>query len=355
MIMIKKHWKQLLLSSAVILLPVVVGLLLWDRLPDTMNIHWGTDGQPDGTAGKALAVFLPAALLLGFHWLCAFLTNKSMANQPVKAIALGLWICPVISLTMHSLMYTVALGLEVNFGMLLFLPMGLMFVVIGNYMPKVRRNANMGIKTPWALADDENWYATHRFGGKCWMFGGLLVMVLSCLPWNWAVGATFVSIFAFAFAPAIYSWNFFRKQKASGKEVPAYRSPYGKWVWLFMAVLAVVLVIVMFTGQITYAFEDDALTVDASFWDPVTVEYADIDAVEYRENAVDGERMWGYGSGRLLLGSFRNEEFGGYTRYTYTGDNGCVILTVGEKILVIADKDAEATRAIYEQITEKIG
>ena len=352
--MIKKHLKQLLLTSAVILLPMVAGLLLWDRLPNTMNIHWGVDGQADGTAGKAFAVFFPSLMILAFHWLCMIISSKSLKDQPPKALALALWICPIISFVMHSILYTAALGLDFNLKLVLFVPLGILFAVIGNFMPKVRRNANMGIKTTWALADDENWYATHRFGGKVWMAGGLLIIAFSCLPWDWVIPVIFVAIFAFAFAPMIYSWNFYRKKKASGKEVPVYRSPYGKWVWLFVAVLAVILVLVMFTGSITYTFSEDALTIDSSNWNSITVAYEDIDAIEYREETVDGSREWGYGSARLLLGSFRNEEFGGYTRYTYTGKGSCIVLTVEGKVLVIADRDNESTKALYEALVEKI-
>ena len=353
--MIKKNLKMLLLTSAVILLPMVAGLLLWDQLPATMNIHWGADGQPDGAAGKAFAVFAPSLFILAAHWLCVLLSGRDMKAQTPKAMVLVLWICPMLSVCTHSIMYTVALGLEVNTVMLLFLPLGILFAVMGNYMPKFRRNSTMGIKTTWALADDENWNATHRFGGKVWMAGGLLVCVLSCLPWDWVVPVTFVVIFAFAFAPMIYSWQFYRKKKASGKEVPVYRSPYSRWTWAIIAVFLLFLAWVMFSGNIEYTFGEDALTIDADHWDAISVSYDDIEAIEYREEMVSGSREWGYGSARLLLGTFRNEEFGFFTRYTYGGKGSCIVLTVDEKVLVIADKDSEATRALYEQIVEKMG
>ena len=353
--MIKKNLKMLLLTSAVILLPMVAGLLLWDQLPATMNIHWGADGQPDGAAGKAFAVFAPSLFILAAHWLCVILSGRDMKAQTPKAMVLVLWICPMLSVCTHSIMYTVALGLEVNTVMLLFLPLGILFAVMGNYMPKFRQNSTMGIKTTWALADDANWNATHRFGGKIWMAGGLLVCVLSCLPWDWVVPVTFVVIFAFAFAPVIYSWQFYRKKKASGKEVPVYRSPYSRWTWAIIAVFLLFLAWVMFSGNIEYTFGEDALTIDADHWDAISVSYDDIEAIEYREEMVSGSREWGYGSARLLLGTFRNEEFGFFTRYTYGGKGSCIVLTVDEKILVIADKDSEATRALYEQIVEKMG
>lgn len=353
--MIKKHFKQMLLTSAVILLPMIAGLLLWDKLPTSMNIHWGADGNPDGSAGRAFAVFFPSLLLLATHWLGALLTDKSMKDQPPKAIALSLWICPMLSLIIHSMMYTVALGLDFNMHLVMFVPLGILFTVIGNYMPKFRRNSTMGIKTTWALADDENWYATHRFGGKMWMTGGLLIIALSCLPWDWVPIAIFISLFAFTLSPAVYSWNFYQKQKAAGKEVCVYRSPYGKWVWGLIGALLVFLGMLMFTGNIEYTLGENAITIDADHWDAITVDYADIDAMEYREEMVSGTREWGWGSARLLLGTFHNEEFGFYTRYTYGGKGSCIVLTVKDKVLVIADEYSTDTALLYGQLQEKIG
>ena len=355
--MIKKNLKKLLLTSAVILLPVLAGLLLWDRLPDTINIHWGAEGQADGTAGKAFAVFAPSLFILATHWLCVLVTaaDPKNKNQTPKALGITLWICPVLSVCVSSLVYSAALGLDFNMNMLFFVPMGILFAVMGNYMPKFRPNSTMGIKTTWALADEENWNATHRFSGKVWMGGGLLIILLSCLPWAWAAGLVFLVLFAACFAPIFYSWQFYRKKKAAGVEVPVFRSRCGKWVGVFTAALVIFLFVILFTGNIEYRFGDTALTVDADRWDGITVAYADIDDLEYREEMVSGSREWGYGSARLLLGSFRNEEFGNFTRYTYSGADCCVVLTVGEKTLVLSGQDEAATKDLYRQLLDRVG
>ena len=353
--MIKKHLKEMLLTSIVILLPIVAGLLLWDQLPDTINIHWNAAGEADGTAGKALAVFFPALLMLGFQWLCAALTSKSMKNQPAAAIHLSLWICPMLSLMVHSIMYSIALDMEFNLHLLLFVPLGALFAVIGNYMPKVRRNANMGIKTIWALSDDENWYATHRFGGKVWTIGGLLVIAVGCLPWRWAAIVNFGLILVFALSPALYSWLFYRRQKAAGREMQPLNTALSKWSRIIPLVLVPIFVIVMFTGSITFELSPDSLTVDSTFYSPVTVAYEDIDSVELRQGNAPGTRDWGYASGRLLLGSFSSEELGHYTRYTYTNSKAYIVITADKNTLVIADRNPEDTQILYENLCEKIG
>ena len=354
--MLKKYWKTLLITSLVTLLPAAVGLLLWDKLPDIMNIHWNVQVQADGTAGKAFAIFAMPLTLLALHGLCFFLTavtNRSNDQTP-KAMTLALWIVPVISNMSMALLYTSALGLEPNFGLLTMVPMGILFMVIGNFMPKFRRNTTMGIKIKWTLADDENWNATHRFGGKLWFWGGLLIMLLSLIPSYWMILVDFIIIAVMCIVPMVYSWKFHKAQVAAGKEITPYKSPMGKWAWVFFAALAFFLVYIMFTGSITYEMDGEKLTVDSSFYSPITVPFDEIDTIEYREESVSGSKEMGFSSARLLLGGFRNAEFGGYTRYTYTGADACIVITSNSRILVLGEKTEEGTLALYEAICQQV-
>ena len=79
--MIRTHKRGLILSSIAILLPMIVGLILWNRLPDQMVTHFGGDRVPDGTSGKAFAVFGLPVILLALHWLCVFITTKDPKNS----------------------------------------------------------------------------------------------------------------------------------------------------------------------------------------------------------------------------------------------------------------------------------
>ena len=357
MTMLKQHKKTLLITSALILLPIAAGLLLWDQLPATMNIHWNASGEADGAAGKGFAIFFIPLFLLGMHWFCALITHLTNQgnDQNKKAMKIVLWTMPLICNMAMGAMYAAALGMEFDISRIIFLPLGILFIIIGNFMPKFRRNTTMGIKTKWALADDENWYSTHRFAGKVWVMGGAAVLFLSFLPLKWSIPTLFISIFALAFAPVIYSWRFAVKQKAEGKEVEPYHSPLGRWIWIFPAVLIPVLAVILFTGSITFDLGEDAMTVDAAFWSPITLEYESIDSIELCQGSAPGHRDWGYGSARLLLGGFSSEELGSYTRYTYTASDSYILIHTGSNTLVLADKDSTATQALYEAILHKIG
>ena len=112
----------------------------------------------------------------------------------------------------------------------------------------------------------------------------------------------------------------------------------------------------MFTGDIELKYEDTSFTIEASYWKDRTVAYADVEDMEYREQFSGGSRVNGFGSSRLLMGAFKNDEFGRYTRYTYAQCEPCIVLTVEGQKLVINGSDEKHTEAIYQKLLErKIG
>ena len=96
---LKAHKRELILSSLLFLLPMAVGLILWNRLPDSMYIHWGVNNQPDGTGSKAFVVFGFPLMLLVLHWFALWITSKDPKhqNQGRKATAILFWIIPLLS------------------------------------------------------------------------------------------------------------------------------------------------------------------------------------------------------------------------------------------------------------------
>lgn len=356
--MLKTYKKHLILSSLAILLPCVAALILWDRLPDSFVSHWAADGTADGMSGKSVFFLFPL-ILLAVHWLCLFITSKDPKNKNrnKKAIRIVFWITPLISLYSSAMMLTAALGYDMNISMFLLIPLGLMFTVIGNFMPKFRQNYTMGIKIRWTLANEENWNLTHRFAGKCWVIGGLVMTFCGFLPEKLAVAVMIVSIVALVLPPFVYSYLIYRRHCAQGIEYPKpkyFGSKKAAWfAGIFLAVLLVFVAVLMFTGDLEYQFGEDTFTVKASYYTDLTVAYDSIESVEYREGNISGLRIGGFASGRLLMGQFDNDEFGSYTRYTYTSPEACVILASGSKTLVLSGRTAEQTEEIYRTLLQK--
>jgi hypothetical protein len=100
--------------------------------------------------------------------------------------------------------------------------------------------------------------------------------------------------------------------------------------------------------------EEDFFTVTATYYEDLRLAYGDIDSVEFRTADVPGERVSGFGTPRLLLGWFRNEEFGNYTRYSYASADACVVICSEGRVLVIGLGEEAATRTLYEDLLARV-
>ena len=121
------------------------------------------------------------------------------------------------------------------------------------------------------------------------------------------------------------------------------------------AVLLVFVAVLLVTGDLEYVFEETAVTVEADWFVNMTIRYENIDSVEYRDGNMPGSRVGGFGSFRLLMGAFRNEEFGGYTRYTYYDPDACVVLTVKGRTIVLSGENVEQTRNLFQELCTRTG
>lgn len=208
--MFKQNKIKILISSVLILSPILIGLLLCDKLPEQMAVHWGFDGKADGYTNAFTAVFVLPMLLLLLHLLGLFVTSKDpkSSDQTPKAFNIIFWIVPVISLFSNGLVYSFAFGKTVNVNWVLPIIFGLLLIVIGNYMPKIKQNRTLGIKIKWTLENEENWNATHRFCGKLWVIGGILMLFTIFLPQKAIMPTVLILMLFSLIPPIIYSYNY---------------------------------------------------------------------------------------------------------------------------------------------------
>ena len=215
--MIKKNKITLIITSLITLIPIVVGLLLWDQLPEQVPYHWNINGEVDGWASKTQAVFLMPLLMLAMHWICVFAStaDPKSKNYHPKSITLVLWICPVLNLVLNTMVYSAALGYGLDIEMLMPILMGVLFILIGNLLPKMQQSYTMGIKLPWTLNNEENWNKTHRLAGKIWVAGGVLILATAIWGSFWIlIGASIIMVLV----PVIYSYLLYRKQTSAETE-----------------------------------------------------------------------------------------------------------------------------------------
>ena len=213
--MIKQNKKKLIITSIIILIPIVIGLILWNKLPDKIPTHWNAEGEIDGWSSKLFAVLGLPGFLFAVHWVCILASSADPKRQNIEGKVLNLvfWICPVISVLGSVLMYGTALGMEFAVDKILPPFVGIVFIIIGNYLPKCKQSYTMGIKLPWTLNDEENWHRTHRLGGKLWVVCGFVLMISALLP-SKLMMVTYLTVIAVAvFVPTIYSYLLFRRKQ----------------------------------------------------------------------------------------------------------------------------------------------
>ncbi len=209
--MIKENKKMLLITLGIILLPIIMGLLLWNQLPDTVVTHWGANNQPDGYSSKGFAVIGLPAILSAAHLICIISVSidPKAKNINGKMRSIVMWICPLTSIAVCTTVYGYNLGYQLDMGFFSSLLIGVLYIILGDFIPKIKQNYTIGFRVSWALNDADNWFNTHRFGGKCMVIGGIILIITSPLKNMWIIIAAAIIP---CILPAVYSYMYYRKK-----------------------------------------------------------------------------------------------------------------------------------------------
>ncbi len=346
--MFKRNKGKIILSSFIILLPMALSLI----------VKQFTDKDP----GLFFSVGMPLFSLVT-QFVCIYFTDRDPGNkeQSKKAESIIIFMVPFLSL------YTFALYVGILFGINFLSTKGtvliffVIFILLGNQMPRLRRNSTFGIKVRWAMTDDENWRLTHRFGGRVYVLGGVALLLTVFLPISIFVPFFVILLLVICFAPVAYSYIIYRKQKSGAipySPVPPSinMSPGAKKAVILIVVLILAAVcVLLFTGDLEVSLGDTALSVKASWYEDYSLPYDSIAEISLRDDFDAGLRTFGFGSPRLLMGNFKNDEVGNYTRYSYTDCPYTVVITTKSgSIVALSGKDKEETEEIYNILLEKI-
>ena len=202
-------------TTVVTLLPIVPALALYGRLPEEVAIHFNAHGVADGWASRAMAVLgLPLFLALGNLLMQFILLTDPKRDTGSRIFTLSRWILAPISVLTNGATLLIALALPIRIERIIPLAIALLFLVIGNYLPKCKQSYTIGIKLPWTLASEENWNKTHRLAGWVWSASSLILIILILVglpayPLFFAVTAFIVII------PIAYSYRLYRREDTS--------------------------------------------------------------------------------------------------------------------------------------------
>ena len=141
-----------IVSSIVLFITMIVGIILWNKLPDKMPTSFDFSGTPTAYSSKMFAAIGLYIMLFLIHLFVAFMVGTE-SRKPLtsKAIGIIMLICPALSVFLSICIYGTALGKEIAIPPLLNLFLGFIYLIIGNYLPKIRRNFVVGVQIKWAL------------------------------------------------------------------------------------------------------------------------------------------------------------------------------------------------------------
>ena len=335
--MIKKYRGSLISSILVIFVGVLVGFT--------------------STHGKWINVFFVVTHCIFVAII--FYDNRSRQQSP-KVIGMTIWMIPVITLLYNGIarLVNTGAGMENLFMAFMYYGTGLLFMVIGNYLPKVKQNNTIGIRVVWTLQDEENWSATHRFSGKIWVASSILCMLCGLFAESIAALVLyFVSIMAAAIFSVLYSYLFYKKKIGTGEKLKIQYNKKVMVVYGIVTILTIIFITVtLFWGSIDIHFQDNNFTIEAQGWSDYTVAYTQIDSISYKENLFqNGNDRRTNGMGNLMygMGNFRNDIYGDYISYTHASCHSYVVMDIGGKILVVNGADESETKKIYDTLREK--
>ena len=203
------------LALAIVVLQIVIAIGAFPFLPPMVPTHWNAAGQINGYASRWVNTILFPAISIGIYLLLRFVVAASprlagragaAANAQVRAMLLVAIL--LFMLILQLCVTSISLGIAIDITFVLTLAIALLFIVIGNFLGKTRRNFWMGIRTPWTLSSEVVWERTHRLGGWLFVACGLLTLATSFVPvlrlWGILVPLIAVSVFLYIYSYICY-------------------------------------------------------------------------------------------------------------------------------------------------------
>jgi uncharacterized membrane protein len=218
---IKPTLKTEILPLAIMLFSIITSIYFYFNFPARIPIHWNFAGQPDGYgSGQNQAIFFPL-LIIGMYFLFLFLPYLDPKRARYEQFGKTYHIFRAAILLVLAFIYFItglsALGYNIRIDFWIPFLIGVLFMVLGNYMGKLKPNWFMGIRTPWTLSSEEVWNKTHRFGGKMFMVGGALIMIEGLLPASWRLPIFIAALTIILFGTVVYSYIVYLAEKKKNK------------------------------------------------------------------------------------------------------------------------------------------
>lgn len=210
------------ISIVIIIIQYTLSFILLRYLPDKIPMHWNIYGQVDNYMPKYTAVWvmpvISLLILILFRFLPLFDPNKKKYQFFTRERKIIQTVLISFFAYLQFVIFYSSLYPGTNIRTLFFIGLGILFILLGNYLSKIRQNYFIGIKIPWTLSSEDNWNKTHRYASWCFVIAGIIMMAEAYFIW-YAPVIIFGSILIAISLPILYSFLLYKKSAGNMKYI----------------------------------------------------------------------------------------------------------------------------------------
>ncbi|MFH1412405.1 MAG: SdpI family protein [bacterium] len=218
---LKFNFKTEWLPIFFIIISIAASFYFYSHFPEEVVTHWNFRGEADGWSSKGFAAFFFPGLLAFMYLMFLFLPKIDPRGSKYKQFGKTYNIFKTIIIAFMAGIYFIVglngIGYDIEVGSYIPIGVGLLMIIMGNYMSKIKSNWFIGIRTPWTLSSESVWSKTHRFGGKIFMLGGLLIALMPWVPGSFQLPLFILIIIIMVIGSFGYSYFAYRKEEKSKK------------------------------------------------------------------------------------------------------------------------------------------
>lgn len=214
----KFTWKSEAVSLVLIAAMFVTAAAMWSSAPDRIPVHWNWAGQPDRFGGRVEGLLAMPLLAAGTYALLALLpridprrANYAKFTRPFAVLrtVIVAFVCGAYALVLLWLR-----GYAVNTTAFVTAAAGVLFIVLGNYLPKIKSNWFVGVRTPWTLSSEFAWRRTHHLAGWLFVASGLITLAVTLARPDHAAQVMLGALITAAVISVVYSYIAWRADPA---------------------------------------------------------------------------------------------------------------------------------------------
>lgn len=155
------------------------GVIVYTKIPDRIATHFGINGEPDSWSPKVFAVFGLPLVLAALHMIACIITNLDERTEKQKITGILHFVIPSVAFAVQTMIILYALGILSDVVTVSTCILSLLFIVLGNYLPKTRQNSAVGVRTKKTLSDERVWEKTNRLAGYLMTAAGVISLTVS--------------------------------------------------------------------------------------------------------------------------------------------------------------------------------